>query len=90
MGRPRRTDSSGRNRRRRRLQHVLLLAMAPLYALSIPWYRSSDEPLRLVAGLPDWVAVATVCYALIAVLNAVAWMLSDFEDPPPTSGADTP
>jgi hypothetical protein len=31
-------------------------------------------------GIPDWVAVALVCYAAAAVLNALAWLLTDLRD----------
>ncbi len=34
----------------------------------------------MVLGMPDWVAVAIGCYVLAAVLNAVAWLLTDVED----------
>jgi hypothetical protein len=63
---------------------VLLGGVALLYIASVPWYRDLDAPLRLVFGLPDWVAVAIACYAVAACLNAAAWLLSDgasaFED----------
>jgi hypothetical protein len=48
-----------------------------LYLASVPWYRDPDAPLRIVLGLPDWVAVALACYAAAACLNAVAWLLVD-------------
>ena len=31
-------------------------------------------------GLPDWVAVALLCYAAVAVLNSLAWLLTDVPD----------
>ncbi len=88
MGSPSgRREPADRGGRARRVRWALLLAMVLLYALSIPWYRDSAAPLRIVAGLPDWVAVAVGCYALIAVLNAVAWLITDFGDEPPGGGA---
>ena len=51
-----------------------------LYVLSVPWYRDTDAPLRLLFGLPDWVAVALGCYVAVAVLNAVAWLLTEIPD----------
>jgi hypothetical protein len=59
---------------------TLLGAIAVLYGLSIPWYRPDDAPLRIVIGLPDWVAVALLCYVGVAVLNCVAWMLTEVRD----------
>jgi hypothetical protein len=67
---------------RRRLRAALLVAIGALYALSIPWYRSSGETPSIVFGLPDWVAVALGCYALAAVLNALAWLGTDVRDAP--------
>ena len=54
-----------------------------LYVLSIPWYRATGEPAAIWWGLPDWVTVAIGCYAAVAVLNAVAWLLTDVPDPGP-------
>lgn len=65
---------------RRRLRTLLLVLIALLYALSIPWYRSADAEPRLLFGLPDWMAVALACYAAAAVLNSLAWLLSDVSD----------
>ncbi len=65
---------------RRRLRTALLWAIAALYVISIPWYRETGEIPSLVFGLPDWVAVALGCYAAAAVLNSVAWLLTEFPD----------
>jgi hypothetical protein len=62
---------------RGRVRRVLLGSIALLYIASVPWYRDPDAPLRIVFGLPDWVAVAIACYAVAACLNAAAWLLSD-------------
>ena len=66
----------------RRLRAALLSAVAALFVISIPWYRGDGPPGQLL-GLPDWVAVALMCYALAAVLNAVAWLLTEIPDEPP-------
>jgi len=61
------------------LRRALLCGVGLLYAASIPWYRGDAAPTRLF-GLPDWVAVAILCYAAAAVLNAAAWMLADVRE----------
>lgn len=48
--------------------------------LSIPWYRAADGGTSPWFGLPEWVAVAILCYAAIAVLNAIAWLVTDVPD----------
>lgn len=70
-------------RARARIRSVLLGAIAILYLVSVPWYRSADEPLRIVLGLPDWVAVAVLCYGAVAVLNSLAWWLTEIDDDAP-------
>jgi hypothetical protein len=68
-------------RGRRRTVHIVCMTLiALLYVLSVPWYRDDDAPLRLWLGLPDWVAVALVCYVGVAIVNAVAWAISDVSD----------
>ena len=67
---------------RRRLRNLLLALIGLLYVASIPWYRTTGEVPALWLGLPDWVAVALGCYAAAAVLNAVAWWLTDVSDTP--------
>jgi len=64
----------------RRLRRVLLAVVALLYVVSIPWYRTADAGVSRWFGLPDWVAVAVLCYAGVAVLNAVAWLLTEVPD----------
>ena len=71
---------------RRHLRSLLLAIIGLLYVASIPWYRASGEVPGLVLGLPDWVAVALGCYAAAAVLNAVAWWLTDVPDSPEDPG----
>ncbi len=66
---------------------LLLALIALLYVISIPWYRSAGAPSGVLLGLPDWVAVALLCYVGIAILNSAAWLLTDVpddesEDPP--------
>jgi len=67
---------------RRRFRFVCLALILALYAVSIPWYRTSDAPVALWLGLPDWVMTALLCYLAIAVLNAIAWALTDVSDDP--------
>ena len=69
------------SRRAARLRVVLLVAIGALYVLSIPWYRESGELPSTWLGLPDWVALALGCYVGVAVLNSVAWLLTDIRDP---------
>lgn len=71
---------------RRRLRALLLAAIAALYLFAVPWYRADDQPLRLVLGLPDWVAVAVLCYALVAVLNSAVWLQTRVDDHGPIEG----
>lgn len=72
------------------IRTALLLAIGLLYVLSIPWYRDPDAPLRLVFGLPDWVAVALGCYAGVAVLNALAWLRTEVRDESTAEEPDEP
>ena len=53
-----------------------MIGIGLLYVASVPWYRDVDAPLRIVFGVPDWVAVAIACYAAAACLNAAAWLLN--------------
>jgi hypothetical protein len=63
-----------------RLRRILLALVGLLYLLSIPWYRRGGEASELWLGLPDWVTVALLCYAGAALLNAIAWLLTDVPD----------
>ena len=71
-----------RSRLRRALIGIILL----LYAVSIPWYRPTGAEPEIVLGLPDWVATALLCYAAVAVLNSIAWLLTDASDDPGEGG----
>ena len=33
-------------------------------------------------GLPDWVALALLCYVAVAVLNSIAWRMTEVVDSP--------
>jgi len=70
----------GDARTRRIVRRVLLGVIAVLYALSIPWYRTSGSEPELWLGFPDWVAVAIACYLGVAILNAFAWLLTDIPE----------
>ena len=74
------SDAPGVRSGRNRLRRILLAIIALLYLVSVPWYRDADAPLQIVFGLPDWVAVAVGCYVGVAILNAIAWMLTDISD----------
>jgi hypothetical protein len=63
-----------------RLRRGLLAIICVLYAASIPWYRDAGEDASVWLGLPDWVAVALLCYVAVAVLNSIAWLLTDVPD----------
>ena len=69
-----------RSRFARRIRRLLLVFIAALYVVSIPWYRPAGESASVWFGLPDWVAVAMLCYAAVAVLNSIAWLLTDVPD----------
>ncbi len=73
-------QASAGARWRRPLRGLLLAAIGVLYLISVPWYRDQTAPLALSFGLPDWVAFALACYIAVAVLNAVAWLLTDVPD----------
>jgi hypothetical protein len=66
---------------RHRIRRGLFVAIGLLYIASVPWYRDDGDPLSLIMGLPDWVAVALACYIGVAVLNTAAWLLTEIEDP---------
>lgn len=73
-------DALERASKRQGLRRGLLAAIALLYVISVPWYRDAEAPLQVWFGLPDWVAVALGCYVAVAVLNAIAWRLTDISD----------
>ena len=75
--------AEGGKRRGGRVRGILLAGIAVLYAVSVPWYRADDQPLELFLGLPDWAAVAVLCYAAAAVLNALAWLRTPIDDDAP-------
>jgi hypothetical protein len=66
-----------------RVRRGLLVAIGILYVVSVPWYRSGGGEPEIWLGMPDWAAVAVVCYAAVAVLNALAWLLCEVHDVQP-------
>lgn len=66
---------------RKRLRRLLFVGIGLLYVVSVPWYRESGAAPSILLGLPDWVAVALVCYVGVAVMNSLAWMLGELRDP---------
>jgi hypothetical protein len=73
---------------RARLRTGLLVAIALLFALSIPWYRPTGSQTAMWLGVPDWVVVALACYVAAAVLNAWAWLLTDVRDDDGSAGGE--
>jgi hypothetical protein len=69
-------------RLRRRLRAALLAAIVVLYGVSVPWYRTGGADTGTLWGLPSWVAIAIACYGAVAVLNALAWWLTEIPDAP--------
>ncbi len=74
----------------RAVRRLLLLAIVLLYIVSIPWYRPTGAEPAIVFGLPDWVAMALGCYVAVALLNSLAWLLTDVSDPDPHKGGGGP
>lgn len=66
--------------RARTLRIACYVVIALLYIASVPWYRDVDAPLVLWMGLPDWVAIAVLCYVGVAIVNAAAWVLTEVPD----------
>ena len=69
-----------KTRGRTRLRGALLAVIGILYVVSIPWYRESGADSNTLFGFPDWVAVSIGCYFAIAILNSIAWLLTDVPD----------
>lgn len=67
-------------RQRRTVRFACMVLIGLLYVVSVPWYRDDGAPLRLWFGLPDWVAVALLCYVAVAFVNGVAWFVTDLPD----------
>ena len=62
------------------LRRLCLLVIGLLYVASVPWYRNAGETPSVWLGLPDWVAVAVLCYVGVAIVNSVAWLNTDVPD----------
>jgi hypothetical protein len=59
------------------IRRICLIVIALLYVASVPWYRVPGAEPTLWLGLPDWVAVAVLCYVGVAIFNSVAWLSTD-------------
>lgn len=75
---------------KRRVRIALLVAVVLLFVASIPWYREPGAVPIEFLGLPDWVAVALLCYVAAAVLNSLAWLITDIPDQSSAPGEDEP
>jgi hypothetical protein len=75
---------------RARIRKLLLVLIMVLYAVSIPWYRPSGAQPEILWGLPDWVAVGLACYVAAALLNSLAWLVTDVPDQLPPGGDPEP
>jgi len=73
---------------RSRIRFALLGGIGLLYIVSIPWYREPGAATGTWLGFPDWVAVSIGCYIAIAILNAIAWLLTEVPDTPPADAGD--
>ncbi len=73
-----------------RIRTGLLIAIGVLYLASIPWYRTPGAMPEIWLGLPSWVTVAIGCYVLAAVLNAIAWSLTEIDDDAPDDEVGLP
>jgi len=73
-------STAERIRGRSRIRTALLAVIGLLYVASIPWYRESGAESGTLFGFPDWVAVSIGCYIAIAILNSIAWLLTDLPD----------
>ena len=72
------------------IRRLALLGIALLYLLAVPWFREAGAEPRIVFGLPDWTAWTLLCFCGVAVLNAVAWSMTDLEEESDSSAADPP
>ena len=61
--------------RKKVLLFYLRLTMILLLVLSVPWYGTPEYHQIQWLGMPAWVTRALFCYALIVVINLLAWML---------------
>ena len=60
---------------KKHLKTSLVSLLPMLLIFSVPWYRKSGARSSfLIDGIPDWVTVALICYALIALVNFVVWV----------------
>jgi len=71
---------------RRGIRRALLVLIGVVFVFSIPWYREAGAEPAIWFGLPDWVAVALVCYFAAAGLNAAAWFFTDIPETPSEPG----
>ena len=58
----------------------LFAAIGVLLLVALPWYREPGSTPQIWWGLPDWLAIAAMCFVGVAGLNAVAWWSADWDD----------
>jgi hypothetical protein len=73
---------------RARARTGLFLLIGALFIVSVPWYRETGAPVEIVWGLPDWVAWALGCYVGVAILNAIAWLITETPDEATSAGRE--
>jgi hypothetical protein len=69
------------------LRKLLLAAIGVLYVISVPWYRETGGEVTMLLGLPSWVTVALACYVGVAILNSLAWVLTEMPSEDDGEGA---
>ena len=63
-----------------RRQRTLFAGMLVLLGIGLPWYRDGGSAPAIWWGVPDWFAIAALCWLGIAALNALAWRRSEWSD----------
>ncbi|KEQ14098.1 hypothetical protein [Endozoicomonas numazuensis] len=64
------------------LRTALQLLMFFLLIISVPWYRPPGTEPKFYLGMPDWVALALTCYALVIFINLLLWLRKDEQGKP--------
>ncbi len=62
--------------RMKKIFRATLICLLPLtLIISVPWYNNNTDIMQhsSFTGLPDWVAVALLCYTLVPLINILIW-----------------